>query len=166
MAYNGVSLPDAIDGAETSASLDTSDIEVEQRARMQKLDAERLVDALRSLKYYTERKLAQLTGSGVRFGGKAGTVAERNGKIPGRLSSGSESDLGEATSDEDGGVGGDNEVTVELYWSRWDDSAPVTASENATVSLANGKLTTNGNAPTRHHSLSLGTTHGVNLQVM
>ena len=148
----------------TTPSADKSQ-SAEKRARMQKLDAERLVDALRSLKYYTERKLAQLTGGG--GGGEGGgVVGKKNGKVPGRLSSGSESDVGDATSDEDigceggGGGGGDgdgrNEGTVELFWSRWDD--PAAGGENAALA-ANVHGVTNG---TRHHSLSLSNNHGVN----
>ena len=161
MAYNDASI-DAPNEEAPSQSAD-SELETEKRVRLQKIDAERLVDALKSLKYYTERKLAQLTGGGggggggFRKGGRGNRGrAAKNGKIPGRLSSGSESDVGEATSDEDVGTGDDAEGTVDLFWSRWDDAGGEDDAGNA------GKAPSNGNPATRHHSLSLGNTHGVN----
>ena len=175
VAYSDASITDSSTEPEESSSSSSPsavDSEAESRAKMQKMDAERLVDALRSLKYYTERKLAQLTGSGIRGGG--GGAGVKNGKIPGRLSSGSESDVGEATSDEDAGGGdvtvegrrgggGESEGTVELFWSRWDEStAGSVAAENAAAPSTSVFASTNGNAATRHHSLSLGNTHGVN----
>lgn len=188
LAYNDVAEIEAStsnrDGSSDQApslSPSVNSAESDQRERIQKIDAERLVDALRSLKFYTERKLAQLTGEK----GDGGGGLKENGKIPYRLSSGSESDVGEATSDEDatgcergGGEGSGRaaeaggkceKATVELFWSRWDDddgklenaasSSNVYASSSSTASATTGY---GGNPATRHHSLSLGHTHGVN----
>ena len=172
-----LSSPSGIAGADVDDGVDVE----ERRAQMQKMDADRLVDALRSLRFYTERKLAQLTGGGGgRRGGGCGGAGggKNNGKIPGRLSSGSESDVGEGTtSDEDLGLveagnegdddddeddDGDDE-TVELFWSRWDDSDSTGGStENAATAAANSGSSTSSDAATRHHSLSLGNAHGVN----
>ena len=175
-----LSSPSGIVGTDVVVDVDVG-VE-ERRAQMQKMDADRLVDALRSLRFYTERKLAQLTGGGGgggRRGGGGGGGGKNNGKIPGRLSSGSESDVGEGTtSDEDlglveaGNEGDDDDdeddddeddETVELFWSRWDDSDSTGGStENPAAAATNSGSSTSSDAATRHHSLSLGNTHGVN----